>query len=207
MNSTNIKKNIFCIFGPSGSGKDSITREVLKKIPELTFMIPITTRPKRANEEYGKNYFFITREKMEMMIDNNQFLEHRKYDVLVDGKPDVWYYATEIPNSVNSVIIGTPDVVKSLEKFAKDNDNYNIYPIYISVDEKELLLRMIKREDLNENHNWEEVIRRFYADKKDFEGIGTINNSCKVSFIVENSDGLFDKSVSLIVEFIKSKIF
>lgn len=198
-------KTIFCIFGPSGSGKDSITKDVLKALPELAFIIPLTTRPKRTGEEYGKDYFFITKEKMEAMIEKNQLMEHRKYDVIVDGEKDVWYYGTEIPSGQNSLIIGTPEVINSLQKFCEEK-HYRLFSIYLLVEEEELLLRMIQREAKNETPNWEELVRRFYADQKDFNGIGTAWNSCLVSHIVRNRNGQYNRSVASVVDFISKNI-
>lgn len=203
----NDKKNIFCIFGPSGSGKDTFVKDILKEIPELKFQVPLTTRPKRSGEVYGKEYFFISKEKMEAMIASNQLMEHRKYNVLVDEKPDVWYYGNEIPIADNSIIIGTPEVVRSLVKFTDEHeDQYNFFTIYLLVEEKERLSRMIKREALNEEPNWDELVRRFFADQEDFSGVGTIWNPVRVSFLVKNANGSYIENLGYIVDFIRSKI-
>jgi guanylate kinase len=51
---------IFVVSAPSGAGKTTIVRSVLKKIPEIVFSISATTRKKRNHETDGVDYFFLT---------------------------------------------------------------------------------------------------------------------------------------------------
>jgi len=51
---------LFVISAPSGCGKTTLCREVLARMPDIAFSISHTTRPPRAGETDGKNYFFIT---------------------------------------------------------------------------------------------------------------------------------------------------
>lgn len=52
-------KNIIVMAGPSGSGKDSIIREVMRRYPDkVEFAVNATTRAPRSGEEHGKNYYF-----------------------------------------------------------------------------------------------------------------------------------------------------
>ena len=60
---------------PSGSGKTTIVRELLKRIPELRFSISATTRQKRSAEIDGVDYYFLTKEDFQEKIKSNQLLE------------------------------------------------------------------------------------------------------------------------------------
>lgn len=61
---------------PSGSGKTTIVKHLLKKFPELCFSISACTRDKRGrNEQNGKDYYFMTPEEFKSRIDNNEFIE------------------------------------------------------------------------------------------------------------------------------------
>ena len=60
---------------PSGAGKTTIVRHLLKKYETLAFSVSATTRPKRAGETHGKDYYFLTQEEFEMKIQENAFLE------------------------------------------------------------------------------------------------------------------------------------
>ncbi len=77
---------IIAVAAPSGTGKTTIVKEVLKDLPELIFSISATTRSKRQEETNGKEYFFITEKEFEEKIQNQEFVEwERVYD---------YYYGT-----------------------------------------------------------------------------------------------------------------
>ncbi|RAP34314.1 guanylate kinase [Candidatus Marinamargulisbacteria bacterium SCGC AG-439-L15] len=69
------KGHLFIISGPSGVGKGTIIKGVLKEIPELHLAISATTRPARETEVYGKDYFFLTNDEFDKKIEENAFLE------------------------------------------------------------------------------------------------------------------------------------
>jgi guanylate kinase len=66
---------IFIISAPSGSGKSTLTNELRRTVPNLEFSISYTTRPPRGSEQSGREYFFVTREEFERMMERDEFLE------------------------------------------------------------------------------------------------------------------------------------
>ena len=60
---------------PSGAGKTTIVRALLKDIPNLKFSVSAASRPKRPNEIDGKDYYFIPVEEFRRKIENDEFLE------------------------------------------------------------------------------------------------------------------------------------
>jgi len=66
---------IFVVSGPSGSGKSTLIRQVRQKIPSLGYSISHTSRPPRGQEKNGKEYYFLTKENFQKMIDNGEFVE------------------------------------------------------------------------------------------------------------------------------------
>lgn len=60
---------------PSGAGKTTIVKHLLKKIPELEFSISATTRPRRSNETDGRDYYFIKKEDFLHRIAHKEFVE------------------------------------------------------------------------------------------------------------------------------------
>lgn len=61
---------------PSGSGKTTIVRHLLKKNPDLGFSISASTRDKRGRTEaHGKDYYFLSPEEFKKKIDENDFIE------------------------------------------------------------------------------------------------------------------------------------
>ncbi len=73
------KGSVFIISGPSGSGKDTILRRLLKKDSEIRFSISSTTRAMREEDKKEKKYDFISVDEFEKMIANNELLEYNRY--------------------------------------------------------------------------------------------------------------------------------
>lgn len=60
---------------PSGAGKTSIVRALLNRIPQLSFSVSATSRPMRAGEKQGDDYYFMSPEQFRQRIENGDFLE------------------------------------------------------------------------------------------------------------------------------------
>ena len=68
--------NLIIISSPSGGGKGTLIKKVLKCVPNIGYSVSYTTREMRAGEENGKDYFFVSRADFERLIDEGEFLEH-----------------------------------------------------------------------------------------------------------------------------------
>src|SRR5882672_3895754 len=64
------------VSAPSGAGKSTLARRLLQNEPQIAMSVSVTTRPKRANEVDGQDYFFVRRERFEEMVREGAFLEH-----------------------------------------------------------------------------------------------------------------------------------
>lgn len=80
-------QKIILLTAPSGSGKTSIVKYLMKKMPELSFSISATTRLPRENEKDGVDYYFISEENFKDKIQKKEFLE---WEMVYEGK----YYGT-----------------------------------------------------------------------------------------------------------------
>ncbi len=69
---------MYVMSSPSGAGKTTITRELLKKNGDLTISVSATTRKRRAGEVHGQDYYFVTPDEFRDMVDNGEMLEHAK---------------------------------------------------------------------------------------------------------------------------------
>jgi guanylate kinase len=76
----------FIISSPSGGGKGTLIREVLKTTPNIGYSISFTTRAPRAGEQNGREYNFVSRKEFENLIGAGAMLEHAE----VHGR----YYGT-----------------------------------------------------------------------------------------------------------------
>jgi guanylate kinase len=72
---------------PSGAGKTTISRELLKREPSLVMSVSATTRAKRPGEVEGRDYFFKTVAEFEAMARRGEFLEHARVFDNLYGTP------------------------------------------------------------------------------------------------------------------------
>ncbi len=78
---------LIILTAPSGSGKTSITRFLLKKYSQLSFSISAATRQPRGEEKSGVDYYFMSVEEFQKHIQQNDFIE---WEMVYEGK----YYGT-----------------------------------------------------------------------------------------------------------------
>ena len=69
---------MFVLSSPSGVGKTTLTKKIEKNNPGFIISISHTTRTPRPNEINGKDYHFVTKEKFNHLIKNNNFFEYAK---------------------------------------------------------------------------------------------------------------------------------
>jgi guanylate kinase len=70
---------VFVITGPSGVGKGTLIRELMRRVPDLELSVSATTRAPREGEENGRDYHFLTPGEFEQRADENDFLEWATY--------------------------------------------------------------------------------------------------------------------------------
>lgn len=67
---------LFVISAPSGAGKTSLVRALMRRQPGLRFSISYTTRKQRPAEQDGRDYFFVDKAEFQRMIAAREFLEY-----------------------------------------------------------------------------------------------------------------------------------
>lgn len=84
---TGVQSKLIVISGPSGVGKSTVVRRLLKTCGQpLVLSVSATTRAPRPDETHGENYFFLTKEQFEQHREDGDFLECAE----VFGRGD-WY--------------------------------------------------------------------------------------------------------------------
>lgn len=157
---------LFVMMGKSATGKDTIFHEVMNRCPALNQVISYTTRPIRAGETHGKEYFFCSQDELYTMESENKVIECREYDT-VHGP---WFYFTADDgridlNNNDYLMIST---VEGYEKIRRHFGRKQTVPIYIEVEDFERLDRSLKRERQQRVPCVAEVCRRYLADEADF---------------------------------------
>jgi guanylate kinase len=66
---------VIVVSGPSGVGKTSVVSRVVAELPGLRFSVSHTTRPPRAGEEDGREYYFVDEDRFARMVAEGRFLE------------------------------------------------------------------------------------------------------------------------------------
>ena len=74
-----MRGKLIVISGPSGVGKSTVVKEVMAQCETLQFSVSATTRPMRPGEVDGKNYYFVSRDTFQRLIDEDQLLEYAQY--------------------------------------------------------------------------------------------------------------------------------
>ena len=70
---------LIVVSGFSGAGKGTLIKAMLEKYHNYALSISATTRMPREGEKDGREYFFVSREKFEQMIEEEQLIEHARY--------------------------------------------------------------------------------------------------------------------------------
>ena len=189
---------IYYIMGKSASEKDSIFKELKKKIPGLKDIVLYTTRPIRENETEGVEYHFVNEEFLRGMQEKKRVIELRSYDTICG----IWKYFTADDGQIDLekfhyLAIGT------LESYAAMTTYFgleNVVPIYVEVEDGLRLSRAVERERRQFNPKYTEMCRRFLADSEDFSEENLKTRGIKKRF--QNVD--FEECVEEIFQYINS---
>lgn len=174
---------IVALIGEAGAGKDALMKSVLCEVPGLHEIVSCTTRPKREGEKEGVNYFYLTPEEFADKIINGEMLEATNFNN--------WFYGTALQSLDESVInIGVFNPAGIAALLESPIVDVTVYRVCAS--DKERLLRQLNRE---ENPDVDEIIRRFKADKEDFEWLDFLYTPVSNETLKD-----FDEAIRIIVE-------
>lgn len=189
---------ITILCGKSASGKDTLARALKDKgfIP----VISTTSRPMRKGEVQGRDYNFITKEEFVSRIDNDEFIEFRTYDTMVNGIKDTWYYGLPkgtidtLSSRNNYVVILDVEGANNLARYL--DNQYNVILIFVDSPTEVRTQRAMKRGSFDITE-WN---RRVQDDDIKFSGEALRNSIVKYkASIVNDEDTKLD---SLVNEFI-----
>ena len=158
---------IIIFSGPSGVGKSTIINELIKH-KNLYFSISHTTREKRHNEIDGSDYFFVSIDEFNNLIDNNFFIEYEQYgtDYYGTGKNQI--------NESNNITVLDVEV-NGASKLLRANKDF--IGIFIDIENNELIRRLESR-----GHNKKFIEQRMNLANKQRNKINEFD------YVVKNVD-------------------
>ncbi len=136
---------IVYLMGKSSSGKDTVFKELMKEgTMDLRTIVPYTTRPIRAGEENGVEYFFTDETGFQTLREQGKVIEDRAYNTVYG----IWRYFTVDDGQIdlttkNYLMIGT---LEAYEKMIAYFGTEAILPVYIELDDGVRLQRALDRE-------------------------------------------------------------
>ncbi len=151
---------IIVVSAPSGAGKTTIVRDVLKRIPKIVFSISATTRKRRDFEVNGVDYFFINEDEFKRKIETDEFVEWESF---------YGYYYGTLKSFINSEtkkgnsVLLEVDVKGAMKIKNVYPDAVSIFILPPSIDE--LKNRLINRKTETE----EDLLKRFERAKMEIE--------------------------------------
>lgn len=181
---------LIVISGPSGIGKDAVVGLLRKTNPDTHFVITMNSRPPRPDEVDGRDYFFVSRETFEAMIEADELLEHAK--VYSDYKG--------IPKSqVREAFASGKDVIMRLDVQGAMTIRGicpNAILIFLTASSREEWVnRLLERR----SETPEELELRFQTAAKEYAMIDQFD------YLVVNSDHHLDKTIDDIQAIIRAE--
>lgn len=132
------KGKLLVLSGPSGVGKGTVLGELMKRRTDMCFSVSATTRAPRAGEIDGVSYFFVSKERFEEMIQNDELLEYAQFVSNSYGTPRA-YVEQQLERGMNVIldieVQGARNIVNMIP------DAVSVYVIPPSYEELERRLR------------------------------------------------------------------
>ena len=181
---------VVILSSPSGAGKTTLVKKIAEE-NNYNISISHTTRKPRTDEKDGKDYFFVSKEKFENLVKNNEFLEYAKVFENYYGSSKRW--VIENLNKGKNVIFDID--WQGTEQIKKQNLNYKLITFFILPPSKSELFKRLKNRDMKDKNIVEKRMKQFNED---------IDHWDSYDFVVINDD--LQKCYKEIIELIDNKI-
>ena len=182
---------LFVISAPSGTGKTSLIQAILEdpEVRNTSLGISCTTREARPQEEDGISYFFITTERFNEKISNNEFLEYAEVFGNFYGTPKDWVQARLAKGENVLLELDIQGALQVKEAFQETQTIFIIPPSYDDLE---------KRLKLRDQDSKDEINRRLKEAKKEVSIGKTFDQ------IIVNND--FNEALNDLRSFISSGV-
>ena len=185
----NSKGILFIVSAPSGTGKTTIVRQILKIFPDIVFSVSATTRKKRENETEGIHYYFLTEDEFKEKIARNEFAEWEKfYD---------YYYGTFRKYIDENLETGKSVLLEIDVKGAlKLKDSYpDAVLIYILPPSFEELVNRLKNRQTEDETDFQKRIERAELELRLKDKFDYFINNVEIEQAVSDLKGLIENII------------
>lgn len=174
---------LIVISGPSGSGKDTVVQRMKERGLPFHFVVTATTRPKRANEEHGRDYWFVSKEEFARMIERNDLIEYAIVYGDYKGIPKA---------QVREALVSGQDVVMRLDVQGAETVRKlaaEALLIFVTTENEEELVRRLQE---RQTETPEELALRIATARKELQRIEAFD------YVIVNRDFQLDETVDTI---------
>lgn len=156
-----MKTKVICVMGKSGSGKSTLINETVNLFDNFYAVKSYTTRKPRINDpEDIKTHKFVLKECLDRDEENKQVVS------LYHSDKGYYSWTTHSCFKEDKINLYAIDPKACLEFIEKYSDIYDIYPIYIFINDEERFERLKKRDNINvlpeENHLALEILEPLF---------------------------------------------
>lgn len=155
-NTVDVIPKMVLFTAPSGAGKTTIVRHLLKQFDQLAFSVSVTTREKRAHEVHGKDYYFITTDEFKTLRADKELAEWE--EVYEDQ-----FYGT-LKSEINRIAADNKIVIFDIDvkgaKRLKDVYCDDCFSIFVKPPSFEILVERLKNRKTESAKSLEKRINR-----------------------------------------------
>lgn len=163
---------VIVISAPSGAGKDTVVKELMKNNSNSRWIsVSATSRAPREGEQEGVDYYYISREEFEKKIEEGFFLEYTNYAGNYYGTPKK-YIQEKVNQGIDVILIIEIEGASNIKKLIPEA----IF-IFIMPPSLKELVRRLKKRGTETN---EKILKRFHTAYKE------INEVTKYNYVVVN---------------------
>lgn len=193
MNTTSKTSNhkLFCLIGPSGTGKDA-----LKFMLELPYAVFHLSREIREGEVEGENGYYIPLEEFQQMVKDKQFVAHTEYVGNMYGVEQGELFPLE---HSPMTCIATYEIAEQLRESFDKMEGYSadqVKTIFIHTPREDLRMRMVRR-----GTDKDTIKARLDRADRDYA------SASRCDYVVENKNGEMDKAAFDIMKIISKETF
>jgi guanylate kinase len=181
---------LIVISGPSGVGKDSVLQGLKGRNLPMHFVVTATTRPRRAEEIHGVDYFFVSKDEFARMIEREELIEYAIVYSDYKGIPK---------QQVRDALASGKDVIMRLDVQGATTVR-KLAPeavlIFLTTESEESLVRRLKARQTETSEN---LSLRIATARQE------LKRAAEFDYVIVNADGRLDVTVDTVVAIIQAE--